>query len=161
MSSLVSTSIAAAPIGSRPAVGSSRNSSSGSSASARAEGKTWFGVGIDYKLKDVSYRRAPGDFNRYYTLSLDYYGKGDHSNMPVMINVVARREKLFYSVGAGLGFAKTPKGAGVQTNTEFTYQFGIGMDFQGGETPFFLEGRYFGSAESKLSGFALYAGIRF
>ena len=132
-----------------------------SSASAKAEGKTWFGVGIDYKLKDVSYRRSPGEFDRYYTVSLDYYGKGDHSNMPIMINMVARREKMYYTLGAGLGFAKTPKGAGDQTNTEFTYQFGIGMDFQEGETPFFIEGRYFGSAESKLSGFAVYAGIRF
>ncbi|MCH8979600.1 MAG: hypothetical protein IH945_10220 [Armatimonadetes bacterium] len=132
-----------------------------SSGSARAEGKTWFGVGIDYKLKDASYRRSPGGFDRYYTVSLDYYGKGDHSNMPIMINMVARREKMYYTLGAGLGFAKTPKGAGDQTNTEFTYQFGIGMDFQEGETPFFIEGRYFGSAESKLSGFAVYAGIRF
>ena len=132
-----------------------------SSASAKEEGKTWFGVGLDYKIKDVSFRRSTDGYDTFNTLSIDFYGKGDHTNVPVMFNQVSRRDKFYWSAGAGLGFARTPNGAGTDTNTEFCYQLSVGMDFEQGETPFFLEGRYFGSAESKLNGFGVFAGIRF
>lgn len=130
--------------------------------SAKAEGKTWFGVGIDYKLKDLNYARTPDDFDTSFVLSIDYYGKGDHSNLPVMVNWVSRRDTFYYSAGAGLGFAKTPDGlGGTDTATELSYNFAVGFEFQQGMTPFFVEARYFGSAESALNGYGIFAGIRF
>ena len=132
-----------------------------SSASAKAAGKTWFGIGLDYKIKDVSFRRTPDGFDTFNTLSIDFYGKGDFTNVPIMFNQVSRRDKFYWGAGAGLGFATTPNGGGTDTNTEFVYQFSVGMDFEQGEMPFFIEGRYFGSAESKLNGFGVFAGIRF
>lgn len=131
-------------------------------ASAKAEGKTWFGVGIDYKLKDLNYARTPDDFDTSFVLSIDYYGKGDHSNLPVMVNWVSRRDAFYYSLGGGLGFAKTPDGlGGTDTQTELSYAFAVGFEFQNQSTPFFVEARYIGSAESALNGYGIYAGIRF
>jgi hypothetical protein len=133
-----------------------------SAASAKAEGKTWFGVGIDYKLKDLNYARTPDDFDTSFVLSLDYYGKGDHSNMPLLVNWVSRRDAFYYSAGGGLGFAKTPDGlGGTETQTELSYAFAVGFEFQQGSMPFFVEARYFGSAESALNGYGIFAGIRF
>lgn len=133
-----------------------------SAASAKLEGKTWFGVGIDYKLRDLGYARTPDDFDTSFVLSLDYYGKGDHSNMPLTANWVSRRDAFYYSAGAGLGFAKTPDGlGGTDTQTELAYAFAVGFEFQQMQTPFFVEARYFGSAESALNGYGIFAGIRF
>ncbi|HXH60163.1 MAG TPA: hypothetical protein VNI20_02265 [Fimbriimonadaceae bacterium] len=133
-----------------------------SNASAKAEGKTWFGVGIDYKLKDIDFRRSANGYDTSYSLSVDYYGKGDHANLPVLLNFVSRKDQFYYSAGAGLGFAKTPDvGGGTSTNTEFSYAFAIGFEFQRGTTPFFIEGRYMGSAETRLNGVGVYAGVRF
>ena len=131
-------------------------------AAAKAEGKTWFGVGLDYKLKDLSYGRMPGDFDTSFVLSADYYGKGNFSNLPVLLNWVSRGDQFYYSAGAGLGFARTPDGlGGTSSETEFAYQFTIGFEFQQMQTPFFVEAKYFGSAESKLNGYGVFAGIRF
>jgi hypothetical protein len=133
-----------------------------SAASAKAEGKTWFGIGIDYKLKDLNYARTPDDFDTAFVLSLDYYGKGDHSNMPLLVNWVSRRDAFYYSAGAGLGFAKTPDGlGGSDTQTELSFAFAVGFEFQQSATPFFVEARYVGSAESAVNGYGIYAGIRF
>ncbi|MEX2243809.1 MAG: hypothetical protein WD716_08195 [Fimbriimonadaceae bacterium] len=131
-------------------------------ASAKAEGKTWFGVGVEYKLKDLSKAYGPDDFATSYSISVDYYGKGDHSNMPVLLNWVSRGKQLYYSAGAGLGFAKTPDGlGGSDTGTELSFQFSAGYEFKQGMTPFFVEARYFGSAESALNGYGIFAGVRF
>ena len=133
-----------------------------SAKAAQAEGHTWFGVGLDYKLKDLGYAAGMTGFDRTYSVSIDYYGKGDYSNIPVMLNYVARGERFYYGAGAGLGIAQTPDGSGgTNTNTEFVYQLSVGMDFQRGMTPVFVEVRFFGSAESLVSGFGVFAGMRF
>ena len=133
-----------------------------SAASAKAEGKTWFGVGIDYKIKDLNYGNMAGQNDTSFVLSVDYYGKGDHSNLPVMLNWVSRSQNIYYSAGGGLGFAKIPNGAGgTTTSTELSYGFTVGFEFQKSTTPFFVEAKYFGSAESRLNGYGIYAGIRF
>ncbi len=133
-----------------------------SSATAKTEGKTWFGVGIDYKVKDMSFGNTVGQYNTSMTLSVDYYGKGDFSHLPVMLNWVSRGDTIYYSMGGGLGFAKTPDGlGGNDTQTEFCYSFAVGYEFSQMQTPFFVEARYIGSAESKLNGYGLFAGIRF
>ncbi len=132
-----------------------------SDATAKAEGKTWFGVGLDYKTKDVEFEAMRGGYDTSYTISVDYYSKGDYSNMPIMLNYVSRRDNFYYGGGAGLGYAKTPTAGGTSTNTEMTYQFSVGFEFQKGTMPFFIEGRYWGCAESALTGTAIYAGIKF
>ena len=133
-----------------------------SAAAAQAAGHTWFGVGLDYKLRDLGYAAGMSGFDRSYSISIDYYGKGDYSNVPVMMNYVARGDRFYYGAGAGLGFAQTPDGSGgTKTNTEFVYQLSLGMDFQQGMTPVFVEARFFGSAESLVNGFGVYAGMRF
>lgn len=132
-----------------------------SNAAAKAEGNTWFAIGLDYKTKDVEFAAMRGGYDTSYSISVDYYAKGDFSNMPIMMNYISRKDQFYYGAGAGLGFVKTPIIGGTSTNTELTYQFNVGFEFQKGTMPFFIEGRYWGSAESALNGTAMYAGIKF
>lgn len=128
---------------------------------AKNEGKTWFGLGLDYKMKDVEFEALRGGYDTSYTVSIDYFSKGDYANMPILLNYVSRKDNFYYTAGAGFGFVKTPDAGGTSTNTELTYQFSVGFEFQKGTMPFFIEGRYWGCAESALTGTAIYAGIRF
>ena len=73
-----------------------------------------------------------------------------------------RNEQIYLSGGAGIGFGHVPAtGGGSKTDTEFAFQLSVGYDFVKAQTPLFVELRYFGSSESKLTGFGIYGGIRF
>lgn len=125
------------------------------------EGEGWFAGGAEYKIKDLHF----GDDSRYtsmLTASLDYYGKGSFSQVPLLLNYVAHRESFYWTAGAGIGFGRVPvTTGGSESDTEFAFQVGIGYDFVKSQMPLFLEMKYFGSSESKLSGFGVYGGIRF
>lgn len=131
---------------------------------ARDSGATWFTVGAEYKIKEMNLGGAPGNqYGGQLSLSLDYYGKGDYSNMPVMLNYTGRFENNFYyTVGAGIGFTRVPATGGKTASDEdFVVGLAAGYDFVRGGTPLFVEFRYFGSNESALNGFSLVGGIRF
>lgn len=131
---------------------------------ARDSASTWFTVGADYKLKDLKVSGAPGmQYGGSLSLSLDFYGKGDYSNLPLLLNYTGRFESNFYyTVGAGIGFNRVPKaGGGTASGEDFVVGVAAGYDFVRGGTPLFVEGRYYGSNESALNGFSLVGGIRF
>ncbi|MGE0000481.1 MAG: hypothetical protein AB7F50_01125 [Fimbriimonadaceae bacterium] len=135
-----------------------------SNGDARDSASTWFTVGAEYKIKDMKLSGAPGmQYGGSISLSLDYYGKGDYSNLPLMLNYTGRFESNFYyTVGAGIGFNRVPKaGGGTSSGEDFVVGVAAGYDFVRGGTPFFAEARYFGSNESTLNGFSLVGGIRF
>lgn len=122
------------------------------------EGTNWFTAGLELKLRDLS---TGGASNAHYSVSLDYYGKGSYSNIPLLLNYVSRGDHFYWSAGAGVSFAHTPGVGGSDSEMEFAYQLSVGKDFVRNATPLFVEFRYFGSNVSDLSGFSLVGGIRF
>jgi hypothetical protein len=97
-----------------------------------------------------------------YSISVDWYGKGDFRNVPVLLNYVGRQDQIFYTVGVGAGFARYPRNvAEVEDEVKFAYQFGIGYDIQRTGNPIFIEAKYFGTTESKVNAFGVFIGIRF
>lgn len=131
-----------------------------SDSAARDEGKTWFAFGGEFRLSDLQLGAADPAYTAHLSVSADFFGKGDYRNVPVLLNYVGRTNELYYSAGAGLGFARLPSGTGTEDKTRFAYQLSIGYDFQQGRNPFFAEAKYFGSSESALSGFGVYIGMR-
>lgn len=129
---------------------------------AKDEGKTWFGVGIERKMGDVAYGMDGGDgFDSSWSLSLDWYGKGGVRSVPLLANFIGRKDQFYYSAGAGISFTRVPTGTGHRSGSELAYAFGVGYDFAQGMTAVFVEFRYFGSAESKVNGTGVFAGMRF
>jgi hypothetical protein len=122
------------------------------------EGQNWFTIGLEKKMKDIDTGNSAS--TAHYSLSLDYYGKGGFSNVPLLYNYVGRNPDFYYSVGAGVGFGRTQSGSSDST-VDFNYQLSIGKDLNFGSQPFFVEARYFGSGRTSLSGFSVVGGIRF
>lgn len=126
------------------------------------EGQGWFAGGIEYKLRDLHFGMGDSKYSASLTASLDYYGKGSFTNIPLLLNYVGRMDSFYYVGGAGVGFGRIPSALGGSTNdTEFAFRLGIGYDFVKMTTPFFLEVNYFGGSESRLAGFGIYGGVRF
>lgn len=133
-----------------------------SNGEAKQAAKNWFGFGVDYKVGDLAFGQQAAGLSSYYTVSVDYYGKGDFSSVPVLVNFVQRTESLYYIVGAGVSFTKAQiNPTQRRTGTDFTFALGLGYDIQKGTTPIFVEARYWGTSESRLAGFGFYAGVRF
>lgn len=132
-----------------------------SSSAGRDVGKSWFGGGADFKIRDMSLGTVGANSSSAdLTVSLDYYGKGNASTVPVLLNFVGHNNEMYYTVGAGVGFNRLPNGGGgTDNNARLSYQFGIGYNFQQSHTPLFVEARYWGNAQSDLNGVAVYVGI--
>lgn len=126
------------------------------------EGQGWFSGGLEYKIGNIKFDQSNPNMSASWSVSLDYYGKGSFSNVPLLVNYVARTGAVYFSGGAGVGFGRVIKtGGGAVTDTEFAFQLSAGYDFVKMQTPLFVELRYFGSSESKLTGFGIYGGVRF
>lgn len=133
-----------------------------SASRASDEGKTWFVAGLEYKLGDLNFSGVDAKTSSSYSISLDYYGKGDFRSVPVTLNYVGRTDQFYFSAGAGVAFTRIRTTANqTKSNSEFAYQFSVGYDFVKGTTPVFVEARYYGSAETDLNGFGLLIGTRF
>lgn len=130
----------------------------------REVGRTWFGVGAEYKISDANFGTMDRGSSGIVTLSVDYYGKGAATSVPVLVNYVGMQNEFFYSVGAGLAMTRDEEVvAGVnrgRNRTNFAYQFGLGYNFQSGSNPLFVEGKYLGNSNSKLNAFGVYVGVR-
>ncbi len=115
-----------------------------------------FAFGADYKL---TYKPPTlGGYVSGSSLSVDYFNKGDYGNIPVLLNYLAMKDSWTLSVGAGVGFASLPSG----NDTKFAYQVGLAYDLPvSSTTPIFIEGKFFGSEDSRLNGFGVYLGIKF
>jgi hypothetical protein len=122
---------------------------------ARDGGDSWVGFGMDYKLKDLSseglsYQSAVG-------LSVDSFQKGSFGNVPVLLNYIRTQGDFFYSVGAGVGFTRTPD----ENKAKFSYQVGFGYLFPNKDSfPISVEAKFFGCENNQLNGFGIYAGVR-
>lgn len=129
-------------------------------------GKQWLGVGAEFKLKDMNYGTMNRATNSHLSISADYYGKGDGSAVPVLVNFVGTQNEFFYSVGAGVAFTRDTDLEGVpavttnRNRTNFAYQFGLGYNFQQGSNPLFLEAKFWGNSNSNLNAFGVYVGVR-
>jgi hypothetical protein len=131
-----------------------------STSDARDESDVWFTAGIEYKLKDLYFNEAKGDTS-HLSLSLDWYESGDYRGLPLLVNYVGTKNQFFYSVGAGVSFAKWVNGVGsTDEDTIFGYSVALGYQFQQGQTPVFVEARYFGAEKSDLNGLAFSVGVR-
>lgn len=124
-----------------------------------AEGQNWFTIGGEYKLGDLGFK--DGGYSTHYTVSLDYYGKGGFSSLPLLVNYVSRTPNFYYSVGAGVASTHVNFGGNSSTDVEFAYQLSIGKDFVRSNMPVFVELRYFGNNKTDMNGFSLVGGIRF
>lgn len=126
------------------------------------EGDTWYGIGLEYRLGDLQFGMADPGFAASYSISIDYYGKGDFSAVPILLNYVGRNNQFYYSAGAGIALTRRPGlNGGTTSDGQFAYQFSVGYDLALGATPMFVEARWMGNAKSDLNGFALLAGFRF
>lgn len=133
-----------------------------SNGAARDESRTWLGLGLDYRLGYLGQRTVgPRELATFASLSIDYYGSGDFSNIPVLLNYTARQDSLYASAGAGLGFQRRPEPGGSEGNVRFTFQLSAGYDFVRFRSPLFAEVRYWGSSSAQHAGFGVYGGIRF
>jgi len=90
------------------------------------------------------------------TLSADYYGKNSAYVLPVLLNYVGTANEFYYSLGAGLAYSNDS----VNKNWNFGYSAAIGINFSQSQTPFFLEGRFFGNSDSRFNAIGVYLGVR-
>lgn len=127
-------------------------------------GRTWFGVGADYKLKDANFGMTDRSSSGSLTLSVDYYGKGAATAVPILVNYVGMQNEFYYMFGAGLAFTRDEDLVGGvmqgRNKTNLAYQFGVGYNFQSGANPLFVEGRFLGNSNSRLNALGFYVGVR-
>jgi hypothetical protein len=127
---------------------------------AKDEGKSWLAAGAEFKLKDLNIGTMSEDYKASLSVSLDYYGRGDFRNVPLLLNYTGRKNQFYYTAGAGVGFSRLPSGTGSVDKTRFAYQVGVGYDFAKGSTPVFVEAKYFGAQKKELAGIGLFVGVR-
>lgn len=129
---------------------------------AKSEGKNWISFGAEYKLGDLKFGNNQPGYSSSYSVSVDYFAKGDFRNTPILVNYIGRKDQFYYLAGAGIGLTRVRESLNnVESHTEFAYQIGVGYDFTQGNAPLFAEVKYIGSSDSRLAGFGAFVGIRF
>lgn len=127
-------------------------------------GRTWFGIGGEYKISDANFGTMDRGSSGIFSVSVDYYGKGAASAVPILFNYVGMKNEMYYTFGAGLAITRDEELVGGvmqgRNKTNFAYQLGIGYNFQSGTNPLFVEGRYFGNGNTNLNGIGVFVGIR-
>jgi hypothetical protein len=119
-----------------------------------------FGFGGQHWLKDM------GEQDGKYVssaLSIDYYARGNFRHIPIMYNVITYMEdsKIFYSIGAGMGFVRQPGGGGTESVARIAYGASLGINLSTGQNATFLEAKFFGSGSSKLNAAGIFLGFKF
>ena len=117
----------------------------------KASGDVWFTFGAE---------RVVYQGERYQgTLSLDYYGKDNHYNIPLLLNLRTETNRFHYGLGGGVSW-----GNGLErSTTAFAYDFLVGYTLIRGTKPVTAEVRYRGIAHGKgvLNGWGITVGARF
>jgi len=126
----------------------------------RDVGDSWFAAGLDYRLRDFGVSATTGQQTSL-TLSLDYASKSGFRTVPILVNYQIRRNELYFFGGIGLSATRIATAGGSDDKTRFAYQLGVGYDFQRGNTPLFVEGKFLGNERSELNGFGVFVGVRF
>ncbi len=121
------------------------------------EGRTWFIMGGEYKLGDLTY----GGQQATYEIAVDYIGKGSFSSVPLFLHYTLRNQDFYYGVGAGPAFNHYNDGVTQGTSTDFGFSLTVGHDLNVAKTPSFIEVKYFGGSRRELNGFGVVAGVRF
>ena len=139
--------------------------SNGDAKSVRG-GKQWFAAGLEYKLGDLKVGAENPNYSSSYSVSVDWTGKDDFRNIPVLVNYVGRTSQgFYYKAGAGIGFVQyydfSPSQLKTRHNTAFAYQAALGYDLKIGPLPSFIEVAYLGSSKSVVNGIGVYGGVRF
>ncbi len=134
-----------------------------SQSSARDISKNWFGVGLDYKLNTYSVESVSAGNPAYVGVSLDYYGHGSTSNIPLALTYNVRASQFVFSAGAGVDFYNLGdigdgSGTGLGGQLGVAYEFGQGAS---ANNPLFLQAKYFFSSKSSANGLGIYVGYRF
>ena len=121
-------------------------------------GDSWLAVGFDYKVSGLKTSLLPPG---YFSVSLDYAGKGNFRTAPLLLNYTSGKT-LYWSAGAGVSFARFTNDDGTQNDqVRFAYSGAVGFNFSNGQIPLFLEGRYFGKEMNRIGGVGVYLGARF
>lgn len=130
----------------------------------RDVGRTWFGVGGEFKVRDMGFGTMDRGMASHLSVSLDWYGKGEASAVPLMLNWVGNQNQIYWSAGAGLAFTRDEETVGGvvrgRNRTNFGFTLGVGYNFQTGTNPFFVEGRFWGNSNSNLNALGAYVGVR-
>ena len=129
------------------------------STQARDISSSWINFGLDYKLKALSYKIPGVDLQSYFSVSADYYTHSGDNDLPVALNYNLRQGSIIYSAGIGPEFRNA--GDLTSTGTGLAEQLGVSFDLGAGPMPIFIAGKYYFSSKPELSGFAVYAGVRF
>ena len=109
-------------------------------------GETDLAAGAELKVKDVNWEGIGQGYTGQITVSLDTIG----GTTPAMLNFVARNNEWYWTGGAGVMFG--------DDDTRFGFQVGLGYDFVRGQTPLFVEGKFWGGG--RRSGVGVYVGVR-
>lgn len=118
----------------------------------------WFAVGADWKWKEMPVSSVNPDTVAYLGLSADYYTHGsDNSALPIVVNYNVRSGQFVYSAGLGVDFVRANFG----NKSGLAGQLGVAYEFGNMPTPVFVQAKYFISSRSELSGFGVFAGVRF
>jgi hypothetical protein len=125
---------------------------------SRDVASTWLGFGADYKIATQSVSSVTPGNPAYLSISGDWYGSHDVSSVPLALNYNVRSDQLVWSVGLGPEF----RHLGGDNAVGISGQVGVAYDLANNTTtPVFIQGKYFLSSKSELSGFGLYVGVRF
>lgn len=118
-------------------------------------GSSMFGFGVDYKLTKLP---SIGGLSSGLGVSVDYFSRGDYSNVPLLVNYTLTKNRFSVFAGVGVAFTSLPG----KNDTKFGYQAGISYDLPtASSTPLFVQAGFFGTEQSKLNGVGLYLGYRF
>ena len=129
-------------------------------AGTRNTEKEFYGIGLQRKVSSIT---QSSTYNTDLELSIDYYGRGDFRNIPILLNYVGTSTKgnSFWSVGGGFGFVKRPSGAGTESIGRLAYQVGVGVNLTSGPAASFLEIKFVGREASEVNAAGSYYGVRF
>ncbi len=126
-------------------------------AAASAGAERWYQAGAEYELFKL--RLPATDLATALSLSLDTYGRGGSSSVPLLANLSVRSDRIRYSAGVGASFVRR---SGFENRTRLAYQASIGYDVLKGPMPVVIEARYFGVVDTSnfFDGIALSIGVR-
>jgi hypothetical protein len=115
-----------------------------------------FGGGLEYALSNSSTGNMGLGSNGHLSISADYYGKNGAYAIPIMVNYVGTANEFYYTIGAGI----TDSNDSVNSSWNFGYTAAVGINFSQSQTPFFLEGRFWGNSDSRFNAIGAYLGVR-
>ncbi|HEY0866820.1 MAG TPA: hypothetical protein VGE01_05565, partial [Fimbriimonas sp.] len=119
-------------------------------------------LGLDYKFQSVPVEQARRAYWSYLGASIDYYGRnGDNYNIPLALTYNVRNNQFVFSAGLGWDFLREGGDDDSGLGAQLAASYDFGETDVPGETPFFVQAKYFFAHDTDLSGFGLYLGARF